>query len=212
VSKSPTGQRILTFIRRINAQIANYFGEVKIYLEVTRAHKIFRRYFTINAFDGAMTSLGVIIGTYIAGITDCLNIIHVIFASGIAMTISGFSGTYMTESAERNSSLNDLEDAMLSNLENTIHGEASRLVSLFAAIIDGLAPFLASLPSILPFALVPLGIIPLQVAFFAAVGTSIATLFLLGVFLGRISGSNLVYSGIKTAIAGVAVTIIVLLL
>ena len=173
---------------------------------------ILRRYFAMNAFDGAMTSLGVVIGAYITGITDPRAIVGVIVVGGIAMAVSGFSGTYMTESAERNKALNELEDAMLVDLGDTIHGDASRFVAIFAALVDGSAPFLASLPSVLPFALALLGLLPIQAAFIASIGASLTSLFLLGAFLGRISRSNIIYSGIKMVVAGIAVALLALLL
>jgi predicted membrane protein (TIGR00267 family) len=166
----------------------------------------------MNAFDGAMTSLGVVIGTYITGIIDPMAVVGVIIVGAIAMAVSGFSGTYMTESAERNKTLNELEDAMLVDLENTIYGEASRFVSIFAAIVDGSAPFLASLPGVLPFALSVINLLPLQIAFVFSICASLSILFLLGVFLGRISSSNIIISGIKMVAAGVAVAVLALLL
>ena len=174
-----------------------YFSEVGTYLKVTRAQQILRRYFAMNAFDGAMTSLGVVIGAYISHITDPESIISVIIVGGIAMMVSGFSGTYMTESAERNHSLNELEDAMLVDLEDTIYGRAGRFVSV---------------PSVLPFLLVNLGMISITNAFIFSVVASLGTLFLLGVYLGRISGGNVFISGAKMVVAGVTVAILALLL
>jgi len=197
---------------RIGVRFAEYLEEVGSYLRVTKARMILRRYFAMNAFDGAMTSLGVVIGSYISNIDDPRTVVGVIIVSGIAMAVSGFSGTYMTESAERSKSLNELEDAMLVDLEDTIYGRASRFVSFFAALIDGSAPFLASIPSVLPFVIVILGLAPIQFAFFASIGASLAILFLLGVFLGRVSEGNIIYSGVKMVIAGVAVALLALLI
>ena len=189
-----------------------YLDEIGIYLRVTKAHMILRRYFAMNAFDGSMTSLGVVIGAYITNIVDPKAVIGVIIVSGIAMAVSGFSGTYMTESAERSRSLNELEDAMLIDLDDTIYGEASRFVAIFAAFIDGSAPFLASIPAVIPFYLALIGVTPVGFAFTASIGASLMTLFLLGVFLGRISDNNIIYSGVKMVIAGVAVALLALLL
>jgi predicted membrane protein (TIGR00267 family) len=161
----------------------------------------------MNAFDGAMTSLGVVIGAYISGIAEPRSIIGVIIVSSIAMMISGFSGTYMTESAERSRSLNELENAMLSDLNGTIYGKASRFVSVFAAIVDGSAPFIASIPSVLPFILVP-NVLSYQTAYYLSIVASLSSLFLLGVYLGRISGESLIYSGFKMVISGIAVALI----
>lgn len=194
------------------ARLSEYIEEVGTYLRITKAQKILRRYFAMNAFDGAMTSLGVVIGAYISHIVDPGAVISVIIIGGVAMAVSGFSGTYMTESAERSKSLNELEDAMLVDLEDTIHGQASRFVSVFAALVDGSAPFMASMPSVLPFFLAQQGIAPLGFAFMASIGASLVTLFLLGLFLGKISERNVIYSGIKMVVAGVSVAILAILL
>ena len=191
---------------------SDWFDEVGTFLRVTKATKILRRYFAMNAFDGAMTSLGVVIGSYISNIGDARAVIGVILVSGVAMAVSGFSGTYMAESAERSKSLNELEDAMLVDLEDTIYGQASKFVSILAAIVDGSAPFMASIPSVVPFYLALSGVLSLQMAFFVSIGASLATLFMLGVFLGRVSERNVIYSGVKMVIAGVAVALLALLL
>jgi len=196
----------------ITNRLTGYMDEIGTYLRVTKAHTILRRYFAMNAFDGSMTSLGVVIGAYITNIVEPRAIIGVILVSGVAMAVSGFSGTYMTESAERSRSLNELEDAMLTDLDDTIYGEASRFVAIFAAFIDGSAPFLASIPAVIPFYLALIGVTPVGFAFTASIGASLLTLFLLGVFLGRISDNNVIYSGVKMVIAGVAVALLALLL
>lgn len=189
------------------SMIRNGIEEVNSYIKVTGAQKILRRYFAMNAFDGAMTSLGVVIGAYISGIAEPRSIIGVIIVSSIAMMVSGFSGTYMTESAERSKSLNELEDAMLSDLNGTIYGKASRFVSIFAAIVDGSAPFIAAIPSVIPFIFVP-NVLSYQTAYYLSIGASLASLFLLGVYLGRISGENLIYSGFKMVLSGIVVALI----
>jgi predicted membrane protein (TIGR00267 family) len=193
-------------------RVSDYLEEVRGYLRVTRAQRILRRYFTMNAFDGAMTSLGVVIGAYITDITDPKAVIGVIIVGAIAMAISGFSGTYMTESAERSKALDEIEEAMLIDLEDTIYGQASRFVSIFSGIVDGSAPFMASIPTVLPFAFAHIELLPIQIAFFSSIGAALTTLFLLGVFLGRISKSNIIYSGIKMVIAGISVALLALFL
>lgn len=200
-----------TGVNRLQNMVISRLEEINTYMKVTGAAKIIRRYFAMNAFDGAMTSLGVIIGAYLSNLSDSRSIIGVIITSGIAMMVSGFSGTYMTESAERNHSLNELEDAMLVDLEDTVYGRAGRFVSIFAAFVDGLAPILASIPSLIPFFLSP-SMISLQTAFVLAALASLVTLFLLGVYLGKISGENLFYSGAKMVLSGLMVALIALLL
>jgi len=191
--------------------IRGKFSELTQYLAVTGANKIIRRYFAMNAFDGAMTSLGVVMGSWLGNITDPRSTIGVIITSGVAMMVSGFSGTYMTESAERNHSLNELEDAMLVDLDDTIYGQAGKFVSVFAAFVDGSAPFLASIPAVIPFLLVP-SLLAIQAAYIISAAACMISLFALGVYLATISGENLLVSGIKMVISGIAVAIIALLL
>ena len=198
-------------IDRVQNSIRRGFEDIGTYFQITGAQKIIRRYFAMNAFDGAMTSLGVVIGAYLSQIDDPRSVIGVIITSGIAMMVSGFSGTYMTERAERSHSLNELEDAMLINLDDTVYGRAGRFISVFAALVDGSAPFIASIPSLIPFFLVP-RLIDIGNAFTASMAASIFTLFILGVYLGTISGENIVYSGMKMVISGAAVALIALLL
>ena len=189
--------------------IRNIAQDWTTYLRVTGAQQIIRRYFAMNAFDGAMTSLGIVMGSWLSGSNDPSAVISVILTGGVAMMVSGFSGTYMTESAERNHSLNELEDAMLVDLDDTIYSEAGRFVSIFAAIVDGSAPFLASIPAVIPFLLPSLAI---QTAFISSAVASLAMLFALGIYLGKIGGENIWYSGAKMVVSGIVVAIIALLL
>jgi predicted membrane protein (TIGR00267 family) len=180
------------------------------YLEITRSKGIIRRYLAMNAFDGAMTSLGVIIGSYIAAVEDPKDILGIIVLGAVAMAVSGFTGAYMVESAERKRRLNEIEESSPS--EVLAYRRAARFVSAFAAVVDGSAPFLASLPCLFPFALAYLGVIEIHFAFYAAIGGALATLFAVGAFLGRISESSIIYSGLKMVVAGSLVALIALVL
>ena len=85
----------------------------------------------------------------------------------------------MTESAERNHSLNELKDAMLLNLDNTIYGKASRFVSIFGPVVDGSTSFLVSIPVVITFLRVP-SVLEIH-AFIMSIFASMLTLFSLGV-------------------------------
>ena len=73
----------------------------KKYSEISDVGPITRRYFVMNAFDGALTMLGVIFGAYVSGVLKPMIIISAGIAGSIAMGVSGMSGAYMTEKAER---------------------------------------------------------------------------------------------------------------
>jgi predicted membrane protein (TIGR00267 family) len=180
------------------------------YLELTRSYGILRRYLAMNAFDGAMTSLGVIIGSYIAAVEDPKDVLDVILLGAVAMAVSGFTGTYMVESAERKRRVNEISDEDPPRAQE--YRKAARVVSAIAAVVDGSAPFLASLPCLAPFILAYMGFVEIHVAFLAAIVADLVSLFAIGGFLGRISESSIVYSGLKMVVAGSFVALIALLL
>ena len=186
--------------------ISGSLERIEGFLEITRSKGILRRYLAMNAFDGAMTSLGVVIGSYIAVVEDPKDVLDIIVLGAVAMAVSGFTGTYMVESAERKRRLNEIEEANPS--EAPAYRRAARFVSAFAAVVDGSAPFLASVPCLIPFALAYFSDIEIHVAFYTAIGGALATLFVVGAFLGKISDSSIIYSGLKMVVAGSLVALI----
>ena len=206
------GENKGSILKRILGKLRGVKEEVRLSLNVAEAWGILRRYFVMNAFDGAMTSLGIVFGARTTNITDPKIIVGVICITSLAMAVSGISGAYMTEKAEREHELNNLEDAMLMNLENSIHGKATKWISLLAAVVDGLAPFSASLVCIFPFLLVMAGFITIWQAFSFSITLILVTLFALGIFLGSLSRRSILYSGLKMVVAGGAVALLSLLL
>lgn len=190
--------------------ISRSLAKIDDYLEITRSRELLRRYLAMNAFDGVMTSLGVVIGSYIASVEDPKSVLDIIVLGAIAMAVSGFTGTYMVESAERERRVNEIEESDPKMVQS--YQRAARFVSAFAAVVDGSAPFLASIPCLLPFALAYLGIFEIHIAFYTAIGGALVTLFAIGTFLGRISESSIIYSGIKMVVAGTLVALIAFLL
>ncbi|NPV10115.1 MAG: hypothetical protein HPY83_19405 [Anaerolineae bacterium] len=163
--------------------------------------EIARRYFAMNAFDGVLTIIGVLVGSYTAGIADARIVLTTGFATSLAMGVSGLWGAALTESAERKRSLNELEQATLCDLGDTRLARAGRVAVVIVTLADALAPVAASALVLMPLLLAPaLG--GIRASYFAALGVGLGTLFGLGMFLGRISRSNLALSGLKTVSAG----------
>ena len=77
------------------------FKKIRLYLRVTKASGIARRYFVMNGFDGAMTTFGVVLGSWIAGVARSEIIILAGLGACLAMGLSGFFGAYIAERAER---------------------------------------------------------------------------------------------------------------
>jgi len=173
---------------------------------------IARRYFIKNGFDGSMTVLGIIVGSWIVGVTEPEIIVTAGLAACLAMGVSGLFGAYMTEKAERKKHLKTVEAAMLTDLSNSILSDASDFVSLYAAFIDGASPMLTAVISLIPFILALTGKLIIWNAYVVSFILTLATLFSLGLYLGKIAKENMLLYGAQTVAAGILIVAIVILL
>lgn len=181
---------------------------IRRYLRVTRAAGIVRRYFVMNGFDGAMTMLGITLGSWAAQVENAEIIVLAGIGACIAMGVSGFSGAYMAEKAERERHLKELEEKT-NNHVDPIQYEASQFISVFVALVDGLSPVLTAAISILPFAFTLWKLVPISIAYPASVLLTLATLFVLGAYLGKVAKETMWFYGAKMLAAGlVTMTVI----
>jgi predicted membrane protein (TIGR00267 family) len=180
---------------------ARKLHELREYNDIANIGEIARRYFAMNAFDGVLTIIGVLMGNYVAHVRDAKVVIVTGFSTCMAMGISGLWGAYLTESAERKRDLDDLENHTLTDLSNTKIGRASRVAVIVVALVDGLAPFLAALVVLLPFFFSGL-LADVVFSYYASLGMALVVLFAVGAFLGKVSKQNLIISGLKMIGAG----------
>jgi len=173
---------------------------------------IARRYFVKNGFDGSMTMLGIIVGAWVVNVTQPEIIVTAGLGACLAMGISGLSGAYLTERAERKRDLKSLECAMITKLNDSVITDATKFVSFYAAIVDGGSPILTALVSLSPFFLLLHGLIAVQSAYMSSLVLTMITLFMLGIYLGKIAKENALLYGIQTLLAGIATVAIALLL
>lgn len=174
---------------------------LRAYDRVAGIGSIGRRYFAMNAFDGAVTVIGVLAGAMTAGVVDPRVVLLTGFSTSIAMGISGLWGAYLTEAAERRRDLEELERHTLSDLQDTGLGEASRAAVVIVALVDALSPLVAGALALVPFLFVPL--LPIQRAYVVGFCIALSTLFALGMFLGRVARGSMVVYGLKTLVAGI---------
>jgi predicted membrane protein (TIGR00267 family) len=172
------------------------------YGKISEAGQIARRAFANNSFDGVLTMIGVVMGSFVVGVQESTVVLVTGLSTALAIGISGGWGAYLTESAERSHAVGELERLTLTDLHDTKIGKASRMAVVMVAAVDGLSPFLAALLVVIPFFLAPL-LPSVAYAYYASIGIALLALFGLGIYLGRISKRNLILSGVKTAIAGV---------
>ncbi len=166
----------------------------------------------MNAFDGVITILGIILGSTMLGGADSRHIIAAGVGALIAMGISGASGTYMAESAEQERKIKEIEEAMLVNLEGSVIVKARRKAAVISALVDAGAAVVAGLIVLLPYLAASLHFISEQSAFYTSLIFSLGLLFVLGMFLGKVARDNILVSGIKALAIGLATLLLVTLL
>ncbi|MBS3068419.1 hypothetical protein J4450_06950 [Candidatus Micrarchaeota archaeon] len=195
---------MLTFVMK-------YVERIVRYDKITSMSEILRRYFVMNAFDGALTTFGVLIGAFVGGIKDPSLVIKVGLATSVAVGVSGFTGAFFTESAERKRELKQIEVAVHRKLDKTELHRAYSFASFATALVDGLSPFTASLFILSPF-LFSFGGLTIESLYYYSFGFAIISFFLLGAFLGKVSKENIILTGLKLVLAGVVCMGIIMLI
>jgi len=196
---------------QLGNSLKNLSRKVKVYLHITKASGIARRYFIMNGFDGAMAIFGIVLGSWMASVTKPEVILLAGFGACLAMGVSGFFGAFMAEKAERERHLKDMEEAT-KNRVDPIHYEAARFVVIYVALIDGLSPALTATISLAPFILASMKIISISSAYFISVPLSLAVLFLLGIYLGKVAKENGWLYGMAMVAVGALTALIIFLI
>ena len=187
------------------------FKQAQFLLKLTSSHEIVRRYFVVNGFDGALTMLGLILGFMLNNPADLAVVINVCMGAAIALGMSGISSAYISEYAERRHALSKLENAMISDLQDSAHGKAARWTPIVIALVNGCAPLLISLLILSPLWASAAGMSSPLHPLHSAIIIAMLLIFLLGVFLGRIAGISWLRSGIQTLLVAAMTAVLIYL-
>ena len=71
------------------------------YTKLSEVGGIARRAFANNSFDGVLTMIGVVMGSFFVGVQDASVVLVTGLSTALAIGVSGGWGAYLTESAER---------------------------------------------------------------------------------------------------------------
>jgi len=183
-------------------------ARIRDYSEITNVGPILRRYFVIGAFDGALTILGIILGAIVAGAGEQHRslVLAMSFSAAVALAISSTVGAYEAERMEKKIAQLSMERAMLSEMSE-MHKDAFHFAAIAGAITHGLAPLVAGLVPVVPFLLMPFA----SAALWSIVIT-LAGLFLIGAYMGRLAREHMLVSGMRLVVAGLATAIILWLI
>lgn len=183
----------------------------QLYSLLYRGRRIARRYLVTNGFDGTMTMLGLMTGFYVSGTKELGVAINACLGAAIALFVSGFSSTYLSETAERKQELRELEQALLADLKESYYGEASRYLPFLIASVSGLSPLFLSLLIISPLFLSYHGIEWPCSPFLLAIVIALFCIFLFGVYLGKISKQFWLWAGLRTILIAMILVAVILL-
>ena len=93
--------KLASSFRRIARIVSDGADDMREYEQIAGFSQIARRALANNSFDGVLTTIGVIMGNYVAGVRDVSIVIRTGVATSMAIGISGMWGAYLAESAER---------------------------------------------------------------------------------------------------------------
>ena len=168
---------------------------------------ISRRYFVANGFDGTLTSIGVVVGTYLAGVTDGFAVIGIGLGAAVGLGTSGVWSVWEIERAEALAERRRVEAAMVTDLEGTRIERDHRTAQIIHASASATGPVLAILLTLAPFLLVDV-VLSLAQAVVVSVLVGIAILATFGAYMGSISEQRWYVTAVRMGLAGVVVAAI----
>ncbi len=181
-------------------------------VEVGEAKAVARRLFVTNSFDGLLTTIGVLLGSYIGGAQTPSAYIGAVLGGTITMGVfSGFLGALFSERAERRRELKQLQAHVMRDLTNTIYGKASRIIPYYVALWSSIGLIVFPIISLTPFFMAALGSMGVIHALVSSIASSNAMIFMLGIYIGKVSGDNVIRTGLTMLATSLAATVLLFL-
>ncbi|SFL32485.1 TIGR00267 family protein [Halogranum rubrum] len=180
-------------------------------LERDDVRSISRRYFISNGFDGALTSVGVAVGSYLSGVPDGLVVFKIGTGAAIGLGTSGVWSVWEIERAEKRAELKRIERAMLTDLDETQIERQKAGARQVNALMSGIGPVIGVVLPMLPF-LLEGTLLGLRDATLVSIGVAVSILFVFGAYLADISEQNWIVAGARMGLAGIVVALLNLVL
>jgi|GEM_PF-760106 len=153
-----------------------------------------------GALDGALSTLGIVVGAYGA---PSQIIIAAGLSGGAAASISNTFAALSSEKTKMLINLNKIKSAMLKeDFEDTILHEMESKEVRTKGILDGIATIIGASFPVLPYLFLP----PEQAIILAIALTSLLA-FVLGIWMGKISERGLIMLGVKMALVAIVIAL-----
>lgn len=163
---------------------------------------IIRRFFLNTLFDSTFMLLGIVVGTAFAPTGTLGVVIVTMLTTSLALGVSSGISVYEADSLERERKIAELEKALFRDLSGTRIEKAARSIAVLIALVNFLTPLISCAVIILPFLLVAVNVLEITVASWVSVALSLSTLFIAGVYVGRIGKTNPWTKGLRMVIFG----------
>lgn len=172
--------------------------------------EIARRYAVTNSFDSILMLLGIILGGYFGGIEDPSVILKLIWAGTLSIFFSGSLGTYISERAERELKVRELEKAVLMALNETVISEIERRKAILIALASGGVPSTLVMTLSIPFKICELSLMEVGLSYILSILQALLLLFIMGFYLGSLSGGRRFSYALFTLGAGLLLLVMML--
>jgi predicted membrane protein (TIGR00267 family) len=182
-------------------------AELRELLGDEEVRSISRRYFISNGFDGTLTSIGIVVGSYLSGVSDGITVFTIGIGAAVGLGTSAVWSVWEIERAEKRAEVLSIERAMLEELKDTELHERLSGARKINSVASGVGPLIGILLPLLPF-LAEGGYLTMLEATLVSVGIGVSVLFVFGAYLGSISEQNWVVAGLRMGLAGFVVAFI----
>ena len=191
--------------------VRSLLSDLRVLLGKEDVRAISRRYFVSNGFDGTLTCIGVVIGAVLSGVPDGLTVVKIGLGAAIGLGTSAVWSVWEIERAETKAEVLRMEQAMLTDLDDTRIEHQHRGERVLHALMSGLGPTIGIVIPLSPF-LLEGTVVTMGEAAIAAVVLGVAILSTFGAYMGSISGQRWYVSAARMGAAGLVVAALNLVL
>jgi len=146
--------------------------------------------------------LGIIVGSAFATNAGLNIIIATMLTTSLALGISTGVSVYEAESIEQERKISDLEKALFTNLRDTTIEKTAKYTIVLATLINFATPLVSCAITITPFVFVSAGALEINLAAWISVVLALSTLFVAGVYMGRVGKTNPYKKGLRMVAFG----------
>jgi len=168
---------------------------------------ISRRYFISNGFDGTLTSIGIVVGAVLSGVPDGVTVVKIGLGAAVGLGTSAVWSVWEIERAETRAEILRIEQAMLTDLDDTRIQREQRGARVLHATMSGLGPLIGIAVPLVPFFFEGT-LLTMGEAALVAVGLGVGVLGVFGAYMGSISGQRWYVAAARMGLAGLVVAVI----